>query len=181
MLGMCDLAKIFFTSKFNYLFLSNPTNRTETGTPNRWGFTNNKPPGPIIMMANQKNWAAVRSDLLHSFLQVQSVAAPVTNYGNLWNYAEPNPFSWAKLAHLDFLHLILLCSFTHSAPLQSWSFPSIHPSHHPSSPAEGILWLPILLLQQSLFFKVVAAVTVTQQQLRLYYGACLVGNRVNST
>jgi hypothetical protein len=54
-LGMCDLAKIFFTSKFNYLFLSNPTNRTETGTPNRWGFTNNKPPGPIIMMANQKN------------------------------------------------------------------------------------------------------------------------------
>ncbi len=27
-------------------------------------------------------------------------------------------------------------------------FPSIHPSHHPSSPAEGILWLPILLLLQ---------------------------------
>jgi hypothetical protein len=25
---------------------------------------------------------------------------------------------------------------------------SIHPSRHPSSPAEGILWLPILLLQQ---------------------------------
>ncbi len=42
-----DLAKIFFTSKFSCLFFSNPTNKTETGTRNRWGTTNSKPPGPI--------------------------------------------------------------------------------------------------------------------------------------
>jgi hypothetical protein len=46
---MCDLAKIFFTSKLSYLFFSNPAN-----TPNRWGTTNSKPPGPIIMMGQSE-------------------------------------------------------------------------------------------------------------------------------
>jgi hypothetical protein len=99
---MCDLAKIFFTSKFSYLFFSNPANKTETGTPNRWGTTNSKPPGPIIMMDQSETLSAVRSHLLHSFLQVHSVAAPITSYGNLWcgimlsenHFHEPNWHIW---------------------------------------------------------------------------------------
>ncbi len=51
---MCDLAKIFFTSKFSYVLFCNPTNKTETGTANRWGTTTNKPPGPIIMMGQSE-------------------------------------------------------------------------------------------------------------------------------
>jgi hypothetical protein len=51
---MCDLAKMFFTSKFSHLVFSNPANKTETGTPNRWGTTNSKPLGPIIMMGQSE-------------------------------------------------------------------------------------------------------------------------------
>jgi hypothetical protein len=46
---------IFFSSKFSYvLFSATPTHKTETGTANRWRITNNKPPGPIIMMGHSK-------------------------------------------------------------------------------------------------------------------------------
>jgi hypothetical protein len=48
--SVCDPAKIFFTSKFSYVLFCNPTNKSETGTANRWGTTDNEPPGPIIMM-----------------------------------------------------------------------------------------------------------------------------------
>jgi hypothetical protein len=45
---------MFFTSKFSYVLFCNPTNKSETGTANRWGTTNNKPPGPIIMMGQSE-------------------------------------------------------------------------------------------------------------------------------
>jgi hypothetical protein len=51
---VCDPEKIFFTSKFSYVLFCNPTNKTETGRANRWGTTNNKPPGPIIMMSQSE-------------------------------------------------------------------------------------------------------------------------------
>jgi hypothetical protein len=51
-----------------------------------------------LWWANQKHWVAIRSYLLHSFLQVHRAAAPFTSHGNLHNYAEPKPFSWAKPA-----------------------------------------------------------------------------------
>ncbi len=49
-----------------------------------------------LWWANQRNWAAVRSYLLHSFLQVHSAAVPFTSHGNVHNYAYTKPFSWAK-------------------------------------------------------------------------------------
>jgi hypothetical protein len=55
-----------------------------------------------LWWANQKHWAAVRSYLLNSFLQVHSAAAPFTSHGNTHNYAEPKPFSWAKRAYFGF-------------------------------------------------------------------------------
>jgi hypothetical protein len=36
-----------------YLFC-NPTHKTETGTPNRWGTTNSEPPEPIIPMGQSE-------------------------------------------------------------------------------------------------------------------------------
>jgi hypothetical protein len=69
-----DPAKIFFTSKFSHVLFCNPTHKTEAGAANRWG-------GRLIVnhmdeslwWANQKHWAAVRSYLLHSFVQVHTV------------------------------------------------------------------------------------------------------------
>ncbi len=52
--SVCDLGKLFFTSKFSYFIFCNPTHETETGTANRWGTTNSKLPGPIIMMAQSE-------------------------------------------------------------------------------------------------------------------------------
>ncbi len=87
---------VLWPASLPYVLFCNPTRKTETATANRWGTTNSKPPGPIIICrANQKHWAAVRSYLLHSFLQVHT-------RGNASIYAEPKPFSWAKPAHVGF-------------------------------------------------------------------------------
>ncbi len=37
-----------------YLLFATPPHKTETGTPNGWGTTNSKPPGPIIMMSQSE-------------------------------------------------------------------------------------------------------------------------------
>jgi hypothetical protein len=55
-----------------------------------------------LWWANQKHWAGVRLYLLHSFLQVHSAAARFTGLGNVPNYVEPKPFSWAKPAYFGF-------------------------------------------------------------------------------
>jgi len=105
--SVCDPAKIFFTSKFSYLLFCNPTYKTETGTANRWGWTtiaNHKVES--LWWTNQKHWAAVRSYLLHSFVQLHSigwlVGSPFTGHGKAYNYAEQKPFSWSKPACFDF-------------------------------------------------------------------------------
>jgi hypothetical protein len=53
-----------------YIFFCNPSHKTETGRAKRWGTTNNKPLGPIIIMGPiEKNteWEEVRSYLLTLF------------------------------------------------------------------------------------------------------------------
>jgi len=62
-----------------------------------------------LWWANQKHWAAVKSYLLHSFLEVHSAHAPFTGHGNVGNFAEPN------LHMVGFLHPILLCRITYWA------------------------------------------------------------------
>jgi hypothetical protein len=46
--------KVIFRDKCSYLLFCNPTHKNEPGTANRLGTTNSKPPGPIIMMFNEK-------------------------------------------------------------------------------------------------------------------------------
>jgi hypothetical protein len=55
-----------------------------------------------LWWANQKPWAAVRSYLLHSFVQRHSAAAPRTSHGTLRNYTEPKPISWVKPVQVEF-------------------------------------------------------------------------------
>jgi hypothetical protein len=42
------LQKCFFTLKYSYSHFCNLSDKTETGTANRWETTSSKPPGPII-------------------------------------------------------------------------------------------------------------------------------------
>jgi hypothetical protein len=41
-------------SLVKYILFCNPTHKTETGAANRWGTTNSKPPGRIIMMGQSE-------------------------------------------------------------------------------------------------------------------------------
>jgi hypothetical protein len=90
---------MFFTFKFNYLLFCNPT-KTERAY--RWGTTNSKPPGQIIMMGQSEKVIIVGSYLLHSFLHMHSSGEPCTSHWKLYTYAEAKPFSWAKPAHFEF-------------------------------------------------------------------------------
>jgi hypothetical protein len=54
-----------------------------------------------IWSTNQKYWAAVRSNLLHSFLEVHNCVVPFTSCGMLHEFGAEKPISWAKPAHFD--------------------------------------------------------------------------------
>ncbi len=111
--------KIFFTSKFCYVLFCNPTHKTETRTANRWGTTNSKPPGPIIMMRQSETLSCSWIIFITLFFQVQSAAVPFTSYGQPAPLCcEQNHFPEPNRHVLDFLHLILLCRVTYWAPLE---------------------------------------------------------------
>jgi hypothetical protein len=87
---MCDLAKMFFTSKFSHLVFSNPANKTETGTPNRWGTTNSKPLGPIIMIGQSETLS--RSQI--TFITLFSAGAE--RCCAYYQLGQPVELCWAK-------------------------------------------------------------------------------------
>jgi hypothetical protein len=57
---------------------------------------------------NQKYWAVVRSNLLHSFLEVHNCVAAFTSHGKLHEFGGEKPIFWAKPAHFD----IFVINFT---------------------------------------------------------------------
>jgi hypothetical protein len=71
---------IFFTSKFNYLLFSNLTHKTETGQQIGEGLLIANHLDQLLRWADQKHSAAVKSYLLHSFLQVHSIDVPFTSH-----------------------------------------------------------------------------------------------------
>jgi hypothetical protein len=91
----CDLAKIFFTSKFSYLLFF-------AGTAN-WGTTNSKPPGPIIMMDQSSETLSSSQILFYYTLFYRCIELmyllPATANGAIIVQSKPN--SWAKPAHFD--------------------------------------------------------------------------------
>jgi hypothetical protein len=55
-----------------------------------------------LWSTNQKYWAAVGSNFLHSFLEVHNCAAPFTSHCKLHEFGAEKPISWAEPAHFDF-------------------------------------------------------------------------------
>jgi hypothetical protein len=102
-LGMQPSTTSFFTSKFSYLLFCNPTHKTETGIVNRWGTTNSKPPGPIIMIHQSEALRSSQVLFITLFCSgAQRCFGPFTSHGKLYNCAEPKRFCWAKPAYFDF-------------------------------------------------------------------------------
>jgi len=54
------------------------------------------------MITNQEYWAAVRSNLLHFFLEVHNYVAPFTSHDKLHEFGAEKSISWTKMAHFDF-------------------------------------------------------------------------------
>jgi hypothetical protein len=113
------LQKYFLHPSLVSCFFPKPTHKTKTGTANRWETTNSKAPGPIIIgLANQKQGAAVRSDLSHSSLACLEQLHWHTRHGwellvgfyahfyqptrKLCKNAKPKPICYAKQACFDF-------------------------------------------------------------------------------
>ncbi len=109
-----DPAKMFLTSKFNYLLLCNPAHKTETGTSNRWELLIANNLDQSLYLANQTQGAAVRSHLSHSSLAGgEFCCACVTSLSKLTTYARAKPFTWPKQACFDsslHLHQCLILS-----------------------------------------------------------------------
>jgi hypothetical protein len=84
------------------ILFCNPTHKTETRTANRWGTTNSKPPGPIIMMGQSKTPTTSQIIFIRLFpVRVQRcyVFLPATvNCVIMLSQNHFEPFSWAKLA-----------------------------------------------------------------------------------
>ncbi len=68
-----------------------------------WGLLIANHLGQSLWSTNQKYWAAVRFNLLHSFLEVDNCVVPFTSCGKLREFDAEKPISWAKPAHFDFL------------------------------------------------------------------------------
>ncbi len=79
------------------VFLWQPTNKT--GTAYTWELLIANRLDQSLWSTNQKYWAAFRSNLLHSSLEVHTCVAPnqTRHAARIWS-----PISWAKPAHFDF-------------------------------------------------------------------------------
>jgi hypothetical protein len=89
-------------SKFSCCFFGNPTKKTITRTAQIWGLLIANHLYQSLWSTNQKYWATVRSNLLHSFLEVHNCVAPFTSHGKLHEFGAEKPISWVKPTHFDF-------------------------------------------------------------------------------
>jgi len=80
--------------------LGNPTDKTVTAY--TWKLLIANHLDQSLWSTNQKYWAAVSSNLLHSFLEVHNCVAPFTSRSKLHKFSAEKPISWAKPAYFDF-------------------------------------------------------------------------------
>jgi hypothetical protein len=85
-------------------FFCNPTNKTGTGTAYTWKLLTANHLDESLWSTNQKYWAAVRSNLLHSLLEVHNCVAPVTSHGKLHEFGAEKPIPELNRHILTFSH-----------------------------------------------------------------------------
>ncbi len=102
--SLCDLAKIFLTSKFCELFFCNHNHKTKIGTANTLETTKNKPHGPISMIDESEIGSSSQSGHIYytNLWQVLGFAAPSNSLIKLYTNAGPKPCCWAQVACFDF-------------------------------------------------------------------------------
>jgi hypothetical protein len=88
-------------SKFSCYFFGNPTDKT--GTAHMWELLIANHLDQLLWSTNQNYRATVRSNLVHSFLEVHSCVEPFTSHGKLHEFGAEKPIFWAKQAHFGFL------------------------------------------------------------------------------
>jgi hypothetical protein len=93
------LRKYFSHPSLVMYSFATPPIKLKSGTANRWGTTNNKPHGPMIMMGQLET----PSNSYIKFITLFSAGAQCccASY-QVCNYVEPNPFSWVKLVQVGF-------------------------------------------------------------------------------
>jgi hypothetical protein len=74
-----------------------------TGTAYTWELLIANHLDQSLWSTNQKYWAAVRSNLVHSCLEVHNGVATFPCHGKLLEFGAGKPISSAKRAHFDFL------------------------------------------------------------------------------
>ncbi len=97
------MSKRIFTFTFNYLlFFCNPSHKTETGTAKRWGTTNSKPLGPIIIMGQKLDHIYCTLFCRYTaFLRLFVATANDAIMLSQNQFPEPKPISWAKPTCFD--------------------------------------------------------------------------------
>ncbi len=95
--------KLILNVRIQAIFFGNPTNKTVNRTALMWGLLIANHLDQSLWSTNQKYWAVVRSNLLHSFLEVHNYVAPFTSHSKLHEFGAEKPISWAKPAHFHFL------------------------------------------------------------------------------
>ncbi len=101
--------QIFFSSKFSYLILCNPTHISEIGIANRCGTTNSEPPGPIIMIGQSETLSS--SQIIFITLFCAGAQRCFAFYGppETLQLCWAKTIFWAKPAYFAFFYQILLC------------------------------------------------------------------------
>jgi len=112
-------------SKFSFFFFGNPTNKTVTGTAHTWELLIANHLDHSLWLANKKYWVAMRSNLLHSFLEVHNCVAPFTSGGKLHEFGAEKPISWAKPAHFDFFTINFTALTAFPAVVNMWPWKNI--------------------------------------------------------
>jgi hypothetical protein len=111
------LAKIFFISHPSLVMYSfaTPRIKLKLGQQIGGGLLIANHTDESLWWANQKHWAAVRSYLLHSFLQVHSAASESSPaMATCAIMLSENQFPESNRHMLDFLHQVLLCTGSHT-------------------------------------------------------------------
>jgi len=116
-------------SKFSCVFFpGNLTNKTVTRTAYTWELLIAKHLDQSLWSTNQNNWAPVRSNLLHSFLEVHNCVAPFTRHGNVHEFGAEKPISWPNRHILTFSQEIVLSGITYRALVEMLLVPDF--THH---------------------------------------------------